>query len=77
MSEIIKKHQFFISSKSAKAIGKSGMIKHLDKPMAEFFNAICKEVLNGDDEMFAIQWAISKLDDGEKNAIEKGREAGN
>lgn len=74
MSEIIKKQQFFIASKDAKAIGKAGMLNHLDKPMAEFFHAICKEVLNGDSEMFAIQWAISKLDEGEKNAIEAGQE---
>lgn len=77
MSEIIKKNQFFIESKAAKAIGKSGMINHLDKLLAEFFNEICKATLNGEDEMFAIQWAISKLDKGEQDAVEKGREAGN
>ena len=74
MSEIIKKYQFFIKSTDAKAIGKAGMLNHLDKPIADFFNEICKAVLNGDDEMFAIQWAISKLDKGEQNAIEAGQE---
>ncbi len=74
MSEILKKHQFLIESNAAKAIGKAGMLNHLDKPIAEFFNAICKEVLNGDDEMFAIQWAISKLDKEEQNAVKAGQE---
>lgn len=74
MAEIIKKEQFMIASKTAKAIGKSGMLNHLDKPIAEFFDAICKAVLNGDDEMFAIQWAISKLDEGEHDAVVKGKE---
>lgn len=77
MSEIIKKQQFFIASKDAKAIGKTGMYDKLDKSIVEFFNAICKEVLNGvDNDIFAIQWAISKLDEDEKNAIKKGCETG-
>ena len=63
MSEIIKKKQFFIASKDAKAIGKTGLYKSLDKSMVEFFEEICKAVLNGNDEVFAIQWAISKIDD--------------
>lgn len=74
MSEIIKKQQFFIASKDAKAIGKAGMYDKLDKSMVEFFNEICKAVLSGDEDIFAIQWAISKLDEGEKNSIEAGQE---
>ena len=74
MSEIIKKHQFLIESKSAKAIGKTGLYKNLDKSMVEFFEAICKEVLNGDEDIFAIQWAISKLTDVEKKVVENNIE---
>ncbi len=69
MSEFIKKHQFLIASKDAKAIGKTGMIEKLDKSMVEFFNEICKAVLNGEDDIFAIQWAISKLDADEKKEV--------
>ena len=76
MSEIIKKHQFFIQGKTAKSIGKSGMINHLDRPMAEFFNEICKSALNGEG-IIAIQWAISKLDKAEQDAVEKECETGN
>ena len=69
MSEIIKKHQFLIERNKAKSIGKSGMLNHLDKPIAEFFNEICKSALNGDG-IIAIQWAISELDELEcKNVI--------
>jgi hypothetical protein len=70
VSEFIDKKQFFISSKDAKAIGKTGLYKKLDGTVVEFFNAICKAVLNGEDDVFAIQWAISKLDDEEKKSIE-------
>jgi len=76
MSEFIKKHQFLIASKDAKAIGKKGVYEKLDKTMVDFFNEICKAVLNGEDDIFAIQWAISKLDEGEKNAVKEGRETG-
>ena len=74
MSEFIKKHQFFLESKAAKAIGKTGLYEQLDKTVVEFFNEICKAVLNGDDDIFAVQWAISKLDEGERNAVIKGKE---
>lgn len=66
---MLSKHQFLINSKNAKAIGKSGMAEKLDKCMVDFFNAISKEVLNGDDDLFAVQWAISKLDDNEREQI--------
>lgn len=69
MSEFIKKNQYFISSKDAKAIGKTGLYEKLDKSMVEFFNEICKAILNGDDEIYVIQWAISKLDDDEKKTV--------
>lgn len=74
MSEIIKKQQFFIASQDAKAIGKTGMYDKLDKSMVEFFNEICKAVLNGEDDIFAIQWAISKLDEEECDAVKTGQE---
>jgi hypothetical protein len=70
VSEFIKKHQFLIACKNAKTIGKTGLYKHLDKDMVEFFNEICKAVLNGDDDVFAIQWAISRLDEEEKMVVE-------
>lgn len=73
MSEFVDKHQFLIKSIDAKAIGKKGLYDKLDKSMVEFFNAICKAVLNGDDDIYAIQWAISKLNNTEKLAIEVER----
>ena len=69
MSEFINKHQFLIASNDARAIGKTGMYEKLDKTMVEFFNEICKAVLNGEDDIFAIQWAISKLDKEEKQEL--------
>lgn len=69
MSEFISKKQFLIASKDAKAIGKKGLYEKLDKTMVEFFNEICKAVLNGEDDIFVIQWAISKLDEAEKKEI--------
>jgi hypothetical protein len=75
MSEFVAKNQFFIATKDAKAIGKTGLYEKLDKQVVEFFNAISKAVLNGESEdIFAVQWAVSKLDEGERDAIEKGRE---
>lgn len=71
MSEFIKKHQFLIASKDAKAIGKTGLYEKLDKTMVEFFSEICKAVLNGEDDIYAIQWAISKLDKEEQSEIRK------
>jgi len=69
VSEFISKKQFLIASKDAKAIGKKGLYEKLDKTMVEFFNEICKAVLNGEDDIFVIQWAISKLDEAEKKEI--------
>ena len=72
MSEFISKRQFFIQSKDAKAIGKEGLYKKIDKLMVEFFNEICKVVLNGDKDIFCIQYAISKLEEKEKEEVIKG-----
>ena len=75
MSDMISKKQFFIASKDAKPIGKSGMADILDVEMVKFFDEIAKAVLNGEiDDVFAIQWAVSKLDEGERDALTKGKE---
>ncbi len=75
MSEFISKKQFFIKTKDAKPMGKSGMADRLDIEMVRFFEEIAKSVLQGDsDDIFVIQWAVSRLNEGERNAIEKGRE---
>jgi hypothetical protein len=74
VSEFISKRQFFIQSKDAKAIGKLGLYKNIEKLMVEFFNEICKAALNGDEDIFCIQYAISKLDEKEKEVVIKGTE---
>ena len=77
MSEFISTKQFFIATKDAKPAGKIGMADKLDVEMVKFFNVIAKAVLNGEkDDIFAVQWAVSKLDEGERDAVEKGRKAG-
>jgi hypothetical protein len=72
MSEFLKQSQVIIESKRAKAIGKVGLKTETDSLLKDLFNDICKVVLNADDEMFVIQWAIIKLDEGERNAIKQG-----
>ena len=75
MSEILSKEQFFLESNASKAIGKTGMGKNLEHELMKFFNAICKDVLNGDNDIFAIQWAVSKLDAEENEIVRKGMES--
>ena len=72
MSEFIKKSQVIIESKKAKSIGKSGLKTETDLLLKDLFDDICKVVLNADDEMFVIQWAIIKLDEGERDAVTQG-----
>lgn len=74
MSEFVKRYQCFIESKNAKAIGKVGMRQKTDELLQDFFNDICYAVLNADDEIFLVQWAISKLDEGERDAVKAGQE---
>lgn len=74
MSEFVTRNQCIIESKKAKAIGKPGLREKTDELMKDFFNDICKTVLNADDEMFVIQWAIVKLDEGERNAVEERKD---
>ena len=74
MSEIVSKKQFLLASKDAKAIGKAGMADKLDVEMVGFFNEIAKAVLNGDDDLFVVQWAVSKLDKETGDALIKGKE---
>jgi transcription termination factor Rho len=77
MSEIVSKKQFLIATKDAKPIGKMGMANKLDIEMVGFFDEIAKAVLGGDDDIFVIQWAISKLDKETGDAVKERREAGN
>ena len=76
MSEFVNQYQCFIKSKDAKSVGKTGMIEKTNDLMKDFLDDICKTVLNADDEVFLIQWAISKLNAKEaeevKDAAEKG-----
>lgn len=74
MSEFVKRNQCFIESKKAKAIGRIHLEEKTDEILVDFFNDICKAVLQADDEVFLIQWAISKLDEGERDAVTKGQE---
>lgn len=74
MSEIVSKEQFFLESNASKALGKMGVGKHLEHEFMNFFDAICKAVLNGDNEIFAIQWAVSRLDDEESAVVRSGME---
>lgn len=71
MSEFVKKYQCFIESKQVKAVGKGGLRESTSGLMKEFFDDICKTVLNADDETFLVQWAIIKLDEDERNAVQK------
>lgn len=73
MSEFLKQSQVIIESKQAKAIGKAGLKTETDLLLKDLLDDICKIVLNADDEMFVIQWAIIKLDEGERNAIKEGQ----
>ena len=73
MSEFVNQYQCFIKSKDAKSVGKTGLIDKTNELMKDFLDDICKTVLNADDEVFLIQWAISKLDEGERDAVEKGQ----
>lgn len=73
MSEFLKQSQVIIESKQAKAIGKAGLKIETDLLLKDLFDDICKAVLNADDEMFVIQWAIIKLDEGERNAVIEGQ----
>ena len=75
MSECVTRNQCVILSKQAKAIGKKGLEEKTHELLRDFFNDICKAVLNAEDEMFVIQWAIIQLDEGERDAFEKGSEA--
>lgn len=77
MTEVVIKKQFFISSKKAKSIGKMGMADILDKEMVALFNEIASAALNGEDDIFAVQWMISKLDKESSDAIKKECETGN
>jgi hypothetical protein len=75
VSEMLTKKQFFIATKDARPMGKAGMANVLDVEMVGFFDEIAKAVLQGDsDDIFAVQWAVSRLDEGERDAIEKGCE---
>ena len=74
MSDVIKKHQCVISSKDAKAIGKKNFGYATSDMLKEFFDSVCKAVLNGDDDHFVIQWAVIKLDKGDVDAINQGKE---
>ena len=38
----------------------------------EFFEDITNAVMSEGDDVYLIQWAISKLDEGERDAFEKG-----
>ena len=74
MSDMISKKQFFIATKDAKPMGKAGMANVLDVEMVGFFDEIAKAVLQGDTgDIFAVQWAVSRLDEGERDAVEKGK----
>ena len=76
MSDMISKKQFFIATKDAKPMGKAGMANVLDVEMVGFFDEIAKAVLQGDTgDIFAVQWAVSRLDEGERDAISQGRES--
>ena len=74
MSEFIKKYQCIISSKEARAVGKTGLGLSTSDMIKEFFDDVCKAVLNAEDEVFLIQWAVIKLNEEERNAIGKGKE---
>ena len=74
VSEFVKRNQCFIESKKAKSIGKKGLEEKTKELMHDFFNDICKSVLNAEDDVFLIQWAIVKLDEGERNAVIEGQE---
>lgn len=72
MSEFVKKYQCIIESKQVKAVGKGGLRESTNKLMEEFFDDICKTVLNADDEAFVVQWAIIKLSEEERHAAQNG-----
>ena len=75
MSDILTKKQFFIATKDAKPMGKCGMANVLDVEMVGFFDEIAKSVLQGDaEDIFAVQWAVSRLDEGERNAVIQAKE---
>ncbi len=73
MREIILQNQFYIESKSAKVIGKSGVEARTKELLTVFSNEICKTVLNADDEGFVVQWAIIKLSKEERDAAKEGK----
>lgn len=70
MSEFITKNQCVILSKQAKAVGKKGLEDKTHELLNDFFSDICKTVLNADDEMFVVQWAIIKLGQDERHSFE-------
>lgn len=74
MSECVKQYQCIIESKQVKAVGKGGLRDSTNKLMEEFFDDICKTVLNADDDTFVVQWAIIKLSEEERNAAKAGQE---
>lgn len=71
VSRFVVRNQCVIESKKAKAIGKPGLREKTDELLKDFFDDICKTVLNADDEMFVVQWAIVQLDEEERNAIQE------
>lgn len=74
MSKFVKQYQCIIESKQVKAVGKGGLRDSTNKLMEEFFDDICKTVLNADDEAFVVQWAIIKLSEEERHAAKAGKE---
>jgi hypothetical protein len=72
MSRFVVRNQCVIESKKAKAVGKPGLREKTDELLKDFFNDICKTVLNSDDDVFVVQWAIVQLDKEDRDAIIEG-----
>lgn len=61
----VKKYQYVISSKQAKAVGKQGLLKQTQEMFTDFYNDLAKEILNSEDDHFIVQLGIGKLDSKE------------
>ena len=72
MSEFIRQYQNIIKSTDAREAGFLATKNATGKMLNEFFEDITNAVMSKGDDVYLIQWAISKLDEGERDAIEKG-----
>lgn len=77
MAKFIKQFQSIIHSKDAHELGFDNTEVATGTMLNDFFVDIVATVMGDDNKTYLIQWAISELDEGECDAVSKGKESQN